>query len=193
MADITIMGFPFTIKYSTGAIIQLNSYQNSQTRTSGGGGRIYTSVWTGKVEGEIKPIQSHTYTNVTQEVHYRGSAGKEDYFRIVNRNIPFREGQEIELVSVESKDINRILFLGINNLKKKYRVLTNYNSIIDFIYSRKYGITYSLISFVVGMLLALPAFLKSKSFTGIFLVFAGFYLAKRVLSFVQKKLSKSRL
>ncbi|MBH2005306.1 MAG: hypothetical protein I8H66_11500 [Sphingobacteriia bacterium] len=194
MSGIAILEVPFMIEHIFGTIVHINRYHETRTRTSGGGGKIYTSPWTGKVQGEIKPTETHTYTNVTYEIHYKDSTGKEDYFRLANQNLPFREGQMIEIVHLfNNRGINQMLFLGINNLRKKYKIATNYQFIIDAVYNAKYQRIHSIISVVFGAILSLSSFLRNETITGLFILLVGYLVSKRILSFVQKKVIKKKV
>lgn len=188
MNEVSIMGFPFSIKHYSGTIIHVNASQNIQTTTVGGGGRIGPDIF-GETRGEIEPTKTYTQTNVTQEIHYKDSSGKEDYFRLVNRNLPFREGQEIGLVYVFYNNGGQLFFLCIYNLQKKYKIESDYRSIIDTVYKEKYKRIHSFIALAIGAGLCYLSF-PEKPIVGIVLLFMAYFFTKRIFSGIQKAIIK---
>jgi len=57
---VTYKGVKLSFTIYEGVIRGYNKFVEFTTKTSGGGGRVKTDFWTGKVSGKIKPIQSTT-------------------------------------------------------------------------------------------------------------------------------------
>jgi hypothetical protein len=184
MAELTIHGIPFVIQAYSGTIIHQRVFQNLETTITGGGGTIGPDIF-GDTRGKISPIRTHTQTIITQEVHYRDSSGREDYFRLTNRNLPLREGQEISLVYVTGESVNRLFFLAIHNLGKKYLIQINYDPITNTIYESKYRLLHSIISIATGVLLGYLCFVAEAILISLLAVIAGHYFTIRILRHIK--------
>lgn len=103
-------GVDITFKKYEGTVQGHHKFVETNTRYSGGGGKIRTSSWTGDVSGDIAPVSSSTVHTYRTEFFLLEDNGNEVPVNLVNHSATFRDNQQITMYVVnDTQQIHKII------------------------------------------------------------------------------------
>ncbi len=152
--EINLFNLPFELEFSTGQVLSVKSQNITQTQGTGGGGTISTNIF-GNTHGKIDAVNISSYNTNIQDLHYASENGSEQHLRLINTDIPLREGQNIEIVKGNHNGKSLELFLINHNLEKIFNI-TNNEALLDIVHEAKNN--HSRIIKIVGTIAAIISF-----------------------------------
>lgn len=115
-------------KTVTGKVISVDKIIATKVSGSGGGGHI------GSYGGTVHSVSINSQNIVHQDIWLQHDSGLETHFRLINKDVPIKEGQLITVV----------IATNVNNQKSCEYVLVNHNSNMKYCLENASSLIYTL-------------------------------------------------